>query len=690
MQIIRANDFNENIFAAVDIQPRKSGNQKTRARVLYKDIVCAFDIETTYIKELGRSILYIWQFQLDEVVTIIGRTWKEFISFYNRVNSCITDGSKIVTYIHNASYEFQFMRSLFDIQSDDVIAVKSRRVLKFTIGCFEFRCSYLQTNLSLAAFTSKFDVVHKKLSGDDYDYTIQRYSDTPLSEKEIEYCVNDVRGLVEAIKAEMARDGDNLYTIPLTSTGYVRRDIKRVLREWGQYKITELLPTADVYILLREAFRGGNTHANRYLVKNAEFPMPPLENVISADRSSSYPDTQVNYPFPMTPFKRVCKDVTYKELKEHYIKKRGYALLFRIAIDNLKMNNHLNPCPYISFDKARNVRGRILDNGRVLQADHLELTITDLDFAIIDKQYNLSDSNVKITDLYFATYDYLPTELRELVKTYYKRKTELKGLKGEQKLFYDKYKALINAIYGCSAQDPCKQSILYVQDAIDEDIYKEEDKSIDELLSRFHAAMPYQWGVWTTARARERLQILIDAVHENKGSEFVYCDTDSVKYIGYYDIKQINTELRQIAEKNGAFAFDIDGIKHYMGEYENDGVYKKFETLGAKSYVYTDMDDKLHITIAGVPKEKGAKELEKMGGFSAYNIGTIFHDGITETVYHDERCYLQTTYNGHPIEITSDIVIKNSFHKIGWSKDYKILLQNIDVSDIDALINKVL
>lgn len=415
--------------------------------------------------------------------------------------------------------------------------------------------------------------------------------------------------------------------------------------------------------------------------------MPPLENVASADRSSSYPDTQVNYMFPMTPFKRVCKAVTYDDLKAHYIKKRGYALLFRIAITNLEMRDRLNPCPYISYDKARNVRGKLLDNGRILKAEYLEITLTDLDFAIIDKQYILSNDNTVITDLYFATYDYLPSELREMVKSYYKQKTELKGV-DEMKLYYDKFKNLINACYGCSAQDPAKQTILYKQDT--EDLYIPETKTIDELLSAFHAAMPYQWGVWTTARARERLQVLIDAVHENSGSEFVYCDTDSVKYIGTYDIEKINKDLRKIAKDNGAFAYDINGQIHYMGEYENEGVYSQFETLGAKSYVYRDAKGKLHITIAGVPKEKGAQELEKLGGFDAYQIGTVFHDGITETVYHDERCYIPTIYNGHPIELTSDVVIKDSFHQIGWSKDYTILLKNIDVSDIDTLLDKVL
>ena len=529
--IIDVKEFNYSIVAALPDLPRKAGNQGTRARRVYKDVVCAFDTETSYIKEADAQCLYIWQFQLDEALTVIGRTWKEFLQFAEGVSAVLPDGVYLVTYVHNLSYEFQFMRSLFNIEPDDVFVVKSRRVLKWLCGRFEFRCSYLQSNMNLNAFTKKFNVKHQKLSGAEFDYKKVRYPDTELTPRELEYCVNDVRGPVEAIKAEMSRDNDNLYTIPLTSTGYVRRDVKKVLREWGSYKVRELLPDIEVYTLLREAFRGGNTHANRYFVKNPEYPLPPIENVHSADRSSSYPDVQVNYKFPMSAFKRVEKKVTYTQLKQHYIERRGYALVFRIQIDNLELRDYFNPCPYISYDKARNVRGKMLDNGRLLGADHCEITITDIDFKIIDKQYKLTDSNTVITDLYFAHYDFLPDELRELVKGYYIQKTALKGIE-EQQLYYDKYKNLINSVYGCSAQDPAKDNILYLEDATEDNIYQCEGAAIVDILAAAHPTMPYQWGVWTTARARERLQIMIDAVHENADSEFVYTDTDSVKYVG--------------------------------------------------------------------------------------------------------------------------------------------------------------
>ena len=197
--------------------------------------------------------------------------------------------------------------------------------------------------------------------------------------------------------------------------------------------------------------------------------------------------------------------------------------------------------------------------------------------------------------------------------------------------------------------------------------------------------MPYQWGVWTTARARECLQLMIDAVHNNAGSEFVYTDTDSVKYVGEYDLELINKDLRQLAIDNGAYADDIKGNRHYMGIYEYEGTYKQFETMGAKSYVYEDEKGRLHITIAGVPKEAGAAELEKMGGFSAYKVGATFHDGVTETKYNDMRQYTEAVVDGHRVEITSNMIIKDSFHQIGFAHDYSILLATLTQKDIDRI-----
>ena len=61
------------------LQPRPVG---IRGGTSYADCICAFDIETTRLKELEQSYMYVWQFCIDypdgSDIVIIGRTWREF------------------------------------------------------------------------------------------------------------------------------------------------------------------------------------------------------------------------------------------------------------------------------------------------------------------------------------------------------------------------------------------------------------------------------------------------------------------------------------------------------------------------------------------------------------------------------------------------------------------------------------
>ena len=94
----------------------------------------------------------------------------------------------------------------------------------------------------------------------------------------------------------MNRDGDNLYTLPLTSTGYARRDAKAAMRSVSREYIHNQVPSYEIYTLLREAFRGGNTHASRYYSNKI------IDNVQSVDISSCYPDSICNDLFPVSKF----------------------------------------------------------------------------------------------------------------------------------------------------------------------------------------------------------------------------------------------------------------------------------------------------------------------------------------------------------------------------------------------------
>lgn len=67
------------------------------------------------------------------------------------------------------------------------------------------------------------------------------------------------------------------------------------------------------------------------------------------------------------------------------------------------------------------------------------------------------------------------------------------------------------------------------------------------------------------------------------GKNGVYCDTDSVKYMGNIDLSGFNKAVKQLAKDNGACATDPKGNTHYMGVYEQERSYAEFMTWGAKN-----------------------------------------------------------------------------------------------------------
>lgn len=527
---------------------------------------------------------------------------------------------------------------------------------------FEFRCSYFLTNLSLDAFTRQMGVENKKLSGDLFDYRKVRYPWTELNEYELQYCINDVQGLAEALIKKFRAEGDNVRTVPLTSTGYVRRDTKRAMSLYNHNTLKNMLPDVDLYSMLRQAFRGGNTHRNRFYSNTI------IENVKSMDIVSSYPAVMLTCNYPMGKFTEV-PNCSVKELKKLLKTK---AVLMRIALWDVDLQDPFCGCPYLSRDKCRDLVNGVYDNGRVLKADYLETTVTDVDFRIIRNMYKWT-SMVPVKVMY-TKYRPLPAPLRSVVLNYYKKKTELKHLTPEDPdyIYYVGQKARLNRTYGMTATDVRKDLLEFIDG---EFVY--QDKPLSELLesSNKKAFLAYQWGCWVTAHARERLQLginLAEATHS-----FVYRDTDSVKYVGDLDISRFNEARIKEALEKGAYRYDIKGNIHYVGVYEDEGyrLPNRFATMGAKKYVLEDSDKKLHITIAGVNKKKGAIELEKIENFKD---GFIFYDaGGTESVFND-NIIRTIQVEGHDLEIRDNVVIRDSTYTLGLTAEYIRILESAE------------
>lgn len=630
------------------------------AKRRYLSIVSAFDIETTSVPENKLSFMYIWQWAFGSDC-YIGRTWEEFRIFANNIIKAL-DGRVLVVYVHNLSFEFQYLKSIFCFESDNVFALSTRKVAKAEYRGIEFRCSYVLTNMSLAEFTDKMNVQHKKL--DDFVYDEIRYPWTELSNREIEYVVNDVLGLVEALTVFMLVENDTLVTIPMTSTGFVRRDVRQSM-QLARVNTYNLNPSIPLYTILRECFRGGNTHSNRW------YTGMTIEEVNSYDRSSSYPDVLVNHEFPIKQFIRM----------QNKLPRKRCPWCARVKIEDIKLASKIIPIPYISYSKClkveRDSTKAWLDNGRILEARLIILSITDIDFEIISKQYTWT--KFEILEIWGSEYGKLPEAITDVILHYYERKTILKGKAGEE-VFYMKAKNKLNSIYGMMAQNPGKLKISFVDNMLQLCI----DEDISEIIDKYYKrsfTLPYQWGVWTTAWARWELQQGIDLV----GEDCVYVDTDSVKFLGSHDFSTLNNRYMQSSKKNGAYAKDSLGKIHYMGIYEKEKGYELFKTWGAKKYAYVN-DGVLNATIAGVatrskykPKNMyGGKELEKAGGLDAFKPGFVFTDSAgNEVTYNEVTKPYMLEIGGGSVEITSNVFFSKSTYTLSLTNDYQEVLLNI-------------
>ena len=628
----------------------------------YADCIGAFDIETSRIIEIEQSIMYIWQFCLDfpdgHDVVILGRTWAEFqhclFALRQRLN-----GLRLQCFIHNASYEFQFVSGIYNFKDSEVFILEGRSILYFKMyHAFEFRCSYKLFNMGLSEATAKYCPDYHKKEGKNFGYDERRFFDTPLTRKQLLYCVYDVWGLCKAVRAIMALFKDNSYSIPYTATGFVRREAKQAMQEYYPI-LKQSWPEYDLFKLLRYAFRGGNTHCNRFFAGDL------VSDVSSRDISSSYPTQECLEKYPMTPFKK--RDLCSESGIGYYMG-AGAACLIHCELRCVELRDRFEAIPYLALAKCVDYPDGVrLDNGRILSCSRCEIVITDIDYQIINRQYHFV---MRVLDLYTSWYDMLPLPLRDLNRKYYKEKTALKGVSG-QGLYYMKAKNLLNAIYGDFVMNPLRLRILYAGGEFKIDDSKAEEDIL--MTSGKHPYKLYQWGVWVTAHARAQLQAGLDLVGSDN---VVYCDTDSVKYTGKAEWSAYNAERVQAAIDAGCFADDKNGKRYYMGTFDEDEHYRRFRSWGAKKYAYEDDNGDLCITVAGVPKNTGAVELSKKGGLDVFKPGFVFTDiAKLEAVYNDENLG-KRVIDGRRLNITKNIVLRPTTYSLSITGEYSALLDD--------------
>lgn len=584
----------EDAIRLIGVQDKYRNNKKET----YYNTVCAFDIETTstYQKSVQTSelekvaFMYEWSFSLNGAI-IIGRTWEEFlyvikvlIDWYE-----LCEDVRLVIYVHNLSYEFQFIKHLFNWQK--VFALKKRKVVKaLTENGIEFRCSYILSGYSLAKLAEQLVTFKiEKLKG-DLNYNLVRHSKTPLTKKELGYCINDVL-IVTAYIQEMLEQREYIHNIPLTKTGFVREYSrkyclygglgKRDDRVFKKYRelMKNLTLTPKEYELLKRAFSGGFTHASPF------YSGYVMEHVGSFDLKSSYPAQMIKEKFPMTRPERTI--VKSEEQLQRFLK--AYCCMFELELWNVKPKIHFEN--YISLSHCRQVKNAVTNNGRVVSAEHLLITVTEQDYYLIEQFYEWEAKN--IFDFYKFKKAYLPRNFVISILDLFEKKTTLKGVKGKEKE-YLRSKEDLNSNFGMTVTDIVRPDIIYDEDEGWITQRPKIEDAINSTNSSVRRFLYYPWGVWITAYAR---RALFEGIIEF-GEDYIYSDTDSVKginpenhlqFIEEYN-KRVTEQLRQAMEFHKipferTHPKNPKGEPQFLGTWEYEGIYDEFKTLGAKRYM---------------------------------------------------------------------------------------------------------
>ena len=549
----------------------------------------------------------------------------------------------IYTFIHNSSYDLSYLIPYFReylpaVQGEPQGLIDgNNKILTYTQGCLEFRCTHRLTGKSLAQWTKDLQVEHVKQVG-LYDYDKIIFQDDELSEDEQAYDKNDVVGLYEALTKQNSLRKDTLATMPLTLTGYVRRDLRRCCLRSRYFRENYFLKSKldhELFYAFLKSFSGGYTHNNRYY-KNITVRVGDtvkfwdqeikVNRIKHRDFKSHYPTQQTCYLMPIGSPQMIydnSNDIrdtfSIDEILAYYPK---FFTMSIIRFSEAKLSDNKISMPFMQFSKMQECEFEriVQDNGRVIFARGAWIMFLDnLTLQILNEQYDLQYEVIKVWKLKAG---YMPSEIVSCIDNYFKGKSDQKNLVKELEDKYGKLdyrtfeanfhlmtnKSMLNSIYGCSATSPLRLSY-EINDNMEYRIKeffstKEEIQTgLDKFYSNRNNFLPYQYGCITTASARFELYQYIKAIGYDK---VLYCDTDSIFYIADDDTEKAVDDLNKEKRKTAHSVLLNNGKEEFYDEFTEEPELIAFRGLHSKCYgVVTketpDVPSHLEITIAGVP-----------------------------------------------------------------------------------------
>lgn len=628
--------------------------QKKNGRVINQ-----YDIHENYVvawtislRAMGRNLVTIW-----------GRKPSEMVEAIELIHNSM-QGEKTVIYFHNMAYDWTFLRR-FMIRAwgepDEQLNTKPHYpiMISWEEGLI-LKDSLILSQRSIEKWAEDMEVEHQKAVG-KWAYGKYRTQYENFTPDELEYIEHDTLAGVECIDALRIALHKYIYSMPYTATGIPREEVqKRGKEAHARDFFVRTVMDLPEYQTAELVYHGGYVHANRHEVGFTN-------RAQCFDFASSYPYVLLSEKYPMERW----TDLDNKPMSFILDNADEYAFMFKLIARDIRLKDPSWPMPVLQMSKAVKTINAVIDNGRILKADYIEIYLNELDLSVIAEQYQMRGHIC--TEVKAARKEYLPRYLTDYIFQCYQDKTMLKG--GDPVL-YSLAKAKLNSIYGMMVQK-CIREVIREDYASGEYII-EEDQDPAELYAEYlktrSKILLYQWGCWCTSYAMRNLFELGKCI----SGVWLYSDTDSC-YATEWDeaaVAHYNEGCKEKIRANGYGPVDHAGLEWWLGCAETEGdkdIYTEYTALGAKRYCgRSKKDGELHITVSGVPKKGAAALNDDIRNFKR---GLIFPGTMTGKLTH--------TYIYNEIRILPDgTELADSIDLTPC--DY--LLDQIEINDFDDLL----
>ena len=391
-----------------------------------------------------RNIVVLWTISIrtmgHNICTLWGRRPSELVQCVEKIHNSL-QGDRTIFYIHNLPYDHVFLRKFFLERwghPKSQLNVKSNYPLNIEwANGVQLRDSLMLAQRKLEKWAEDMNVEHRKAMG-DWDYDKIRDQSSEITPRELHYAEYDTLAGVECLDQLRAVLNKHVYSMPFTATGIPREEVrKRAKKHFGHERFLARALDYDQQMIMERVYHGGYTHANRHMIDQR------IDDCIVQcfDFASSYPFVMLSEKYPMDKF----TDMGHEMYMDQILKEKDkYAFVFRFCARGVKLKDPWYPMPALQFSKMIEISvNPMLDNGRVLEAEYIEIWLTEMDLAIIAEQYDF-EKHVCI-DVMYSMKDYLPRWFTDYVFECFKEKTMLKG--GDP-VEYAIAKGKVNSLYG--------------------------------------------------------------------------------------------------------------------------------------------------------------------------------------------------------------------------------------------------